>query len=388
MAVRDLRGGLAPAPLRQAAQEGGAGRPPVELAGPSAGPSSDQATARANIRNAGPSAGRSQDQPGGLAGAPSTGPAGHPPTGAQPGPAAPVAAGRDAGRAGQAAELRAGAELLAAPLPALLAEAEHLAQTVLLGAHGRRRSGQGDEFWQYRPAMAGDAAHSIDWRRSARSDAHFIREKEWQAAQSVVFWVDEGASMRFASGPHGSKETRANLLAMALSVLLMRGGERVALARLGTPPQSGALQLLRIARGLSREAARSDYGAPVAGTMQPHSRAVFFSDFLGDIDAVVAQLTEAADRGVKGALVQVLDVAEESFPYDGRTVFESMQGSLRHETLKAGDLRHRYQARLAERKDRLMTLARATGWQYLCHHSDGSAQAALLWLYAALERRR
>mgnify|MGYP000048538596 CR=1 FL=1 len=326
-----------------------------------------------------------RDLRGGIAGAPANGRGSGSGSGRGNGPAA---TGRDAGRAGGAAKLRAGAELLAAPLPALLAEAEHLAQTVLLGAHGRRRSGQGDEFWQYRPAMAGDAARSIDWRRSARSDAHFIREKEWQAAQSVVLWIDEGASMRFASGGHGSKEARANLLAMALSVLLMRGGERVALARLGTPPQSGALQLLRIARGLSREAARPDYGAPQAGAMQPHSRAVFFSDFLGDIEPVVAQLTEAADRGVKGALVQVLDVAEESFPYDGRTVFESMQGSLRHETLKAGDLRGRYQVRLAERKDRLMALARATGWQYLCHHSDGGAQAALLWLYAALERRR
>jgi uncharacterized protein (DUF58 family) len=396
MASRHQRGGppgagtMGIVPLREPAREGGGGLPGPALAGQDSGPSGDktpgqtagqttgqaagQTTEHTTEHTTGQSVGRSRGRPGGSEGSGGSG--------------AGPAAGRDAAGAGGAATLRAGAELLAAALPPLLAEAEHLAQTVLLGAHGRRRSGQGDEFWQYRPAMAGDTARSIDWRRSARSDAHFIREKEWQAAQSVVLWVDEGASMRFVSGAHGSKEARANLLAMAVSVLLMRGGERVALVRLGTPPQSGALQLLHIARGLSREAARPDYGAPQAGAMQPHSRAVFFSDFLGDIDAVVAQLTEAADRGVKGALVQVLDVAEESFPYDGRTVFESMQGTLRHETLKAGDLRDRYQARLAERKDQLMSLARATGWQYLCHHSDDSAQAALLWLYAALERRR
>ena len=88
-----------------------------------------------------------------------------------------------------------------------------------------------------------------------------------------------------------------------------------------------------------------------------------------------------------GALVQVLDPAEESFPFDGRTIFESMGGTLRHETLRAGDLKARYLARLAERKDRLAALGRASGWHFLTHHTGESAQAALLWLYRALERR-
>ena len=45
--------------------------------------------------------------------------------------------------------LRASSEDEAARLPALLARAEHLAGAVLLGAHGRRRAGMGDDFWQY-----------------------------------------------------------------------------------------------------------------------------------------------------------------------------------------------------------------------------------------------
>ncbi len=65
----------------------------------------------------------------------------------------------------------------------------------------------------------------------------------------------------------------------------------------------------------------------------------------------------------RGALVQVLDPSEQDFPFDGRTIFESVGGSLRHETLKAGDLRARYRLRLAERKDRLRDLCRRTGWQ-------------------------
>ncbi len=286
------------------------------------------------------------------------------------------------------AQYRQRAEQLAGPLPPLLADAEHLAQAVLLGFHGRRRAGMGDEFWQYRTARAGDEARSIDWRRSARSDQHFVQEKEWQAAQSVFLWVDTSASMEFTGGKdRPSKGERARLLALAAAILLIRGGERVALAALGTPPRSSELQLLRIAQSFADESARPDYGIPEIRNLLPHSRALFISDFLGDLAPLEAQLAKAADRGVRGAICQVLDPQEEAFPFDGRTIFESMGQTLRHETLKAGDLRDRYLQRLAERKARLADLAQATGWHYACHHTGDSAQAALLWLYGALERK-
>ena len=287
----------------------------------------------------------------------------------------------------QPATLRQGAEALAAPFPPLLAEAEHLATTVLLGEHGRRRAGIGDTFWQYRPALPFDEARSIDWRRSGRADTTFIREKEWQVAQSVILWVDRAASMSFGSAKDGpTKARRARLLALAAAVLLIRGGERVGLTGLRLPPRGGEGQLMRLA-ALLGEGDAADYGSPEAQGMLPHSRACFISDFLGDMEPVETALTRAADRGVRGALVQVLDPQEEAFPFDGRTIFESMGGSLRHETLKAGDLRARYLERLAERKDRLAQLARITGWQFHTHHTGESAAAALLWLYGALERR-
>lgn len=285
------------------------------------------------------------------------------------------------------ADLRTRAEALAGPLPPLLAAAEHLAAGLLLGEHGRRRAGMGDEFWQFRPAQPGDEARMIDWRRSARSDGHFVREKEWQAAQSVLFWVDGAASMRFASEPgFPEKRDRAQELALALSVLLVRGGERIGLTTLNSPPRGGEVQLLRIANALNADDDTPDYGAPNVRGMLPHSRAVFLSDFMGDFEPVKAALTTAADRGVRGALIQVLDPVEEAFPFDGRTIFESVGGTLAHETQKAGDLRDRYLDRLAARKAALADLARATGWQVHTHLTNTSAAAALLWLFHAIER--
>ncbi|UYV37579.1 DUF58 domain-containing protein [Rhodobacteraceae bacterium D3-12] len=281
--------------------------------------------------------------------------------------------------------LRVRAEEQAATLPPLLAHAEQLASTVLVGEHGRRRSGLGDDFWQYRPMQPGDSRRMIDWRRSAKSDAQYVREKEWQIAQSVLLWVDPASSMRFKSSDElPEKADRARILALAASILLIRGGERVGLTGGALLPRSGEAQISRLAELLSKESP-DDYLSPDARGLPPHARAIFVSDFFSDISNIVTALTKASDRGVQGVLVQVLDPSEEAFPYRGRTIFQSVGGSLSHETLKAGDLRQRYLERLASRKDELTSLCAASGWRYHCHHTNESATAALLWLYRALE---
>jgi len=285
--------------------------------------------------------------------------------------------------------LRHRSETVSGPLPPLLLAAEHLAATVLLGDHGRKRAGMGDEFWQYRPAEAGDGMRAIDWRRSARADTPFVREKEWQAAQSLLLWVDSSASMAFTGGrDRPSKLRRAQTLAMALSVLAIRAGERVALGDLPEPPRSGNGQLIRLAQALMDPEAPDEYGRPVLHRIPAGARAVLFSDFLGEMSALETLLAQAADRGVKGALVMVLDPDEEAFPFDGRTVFQSMSGTLRFETLKARGLRAAYLERLAARKDALDMLCRRTGWRLDIHHTDHPPEKALLWLYHALERVR
>lgn len=283
--------------------------------------------------------------------------------------------------------LRALSEAEAAALPALLARAEHLAGAVLLGAHGRRRAGAGDDFWQYRPSQIGDSRRAIDHRRSAMGDTEFVREREWQIAQSVMLWVDQGASMRFSSDDAiPQKIDRARVLALAVTILLNRGGERVGLTGTALPPRAGRPQIMAMAEMFCRDDV-ADYAPPEHRGMIPHARAVFISDFMGDIDSVRTALTKAADRGVRGVLCHVLDPSEEAFPFTGRTVFQSMGGSMSHETLKASDLKARYLARLAERKDELQSLCTLTGWHYGVHHTSSTAQAGLLWLYAALDAK-
>ncbi len=289
--------------------------------------------------------------------------------------------------------LRRDAEKVAGALPPLLAQAERLAASVAMGFHGRRRAGHGENFWQYRQAVPGDARSMVDWRRSGKSDQQFIREMEWEAAQTVHLWVDDALSMDYRDSDDfkaRSKFERAALLALALSVLLVKAGERVSL--LGTdvaPPRAGRAQLNRMALALGGPARddRPDYGAPPSDRMAPGARAVFLSDFLGDPDALVPALAHAADQGVRGCFVQVLDESEEAFPFDGRVIFESMGGSTEFETQRARALREAYRERLAIRRARLADMARHLGWRVLFHHTSQSPRSALLWLYMAVGAR-
>lgn len=286
-----------------------------------------------------------------------------------------------------AAALRRDAEKISGALPPLLVEAERLASTLAAGAHGRRRSGPGETFWQYRAAQPGDSLGQIDWRRSGKTERLFVREMEWEAAESVVFWCDQAKSMDFKSNSvDWTKADRARLLTIACTVLLNRGGERFGL--LGTElasPRTGETQLMRIAARLSApDHNAKDFGAPPKGQLPKSGKAVFFSDFMGPREDVFPALLNAAGQGTGGIFVMILDPIEEDFPFQGRTRFESVARAVRHETDEAGALRPEYLDRLSERREDLSKVAKRAGWQLILHRTDESPRRALVRLHSFL----
>lgn len=271
------------------------------------------------------------------------------------------------------------AEALGATLPPLLVQAERLAAAVSLGVHGRRKAGMGETFWQFRRYRAEDASIAIDWRQSAKSQHLFVREREWEAAQSIWLWRDGSAGMRFAS-TGVTKLERANVLALALASLLVRGGERVALFGEGHGPAASRAALRRIAHFLSAPPAE-DALPPDAATTK-NAQFVWFSDFLSpiaDIERAFARLTRDA---MGGHLVHIIDPAEEDFPYRGRTRFEEAAGRLSETLGRAETVGEAYRARFKAHAETVAAVARHQGWSYLAHRTDRSPQTALIALYA------
>ncbi|MEQ8964180.1 MAG: DUF58 domain-containing protein [Azospirillaceae bacterium] len=300
------------------------------------------------------------------------------------------AGARPADQPGIAGRHRGRAEALSATLPPLLVEADRVAATVAQGVHGRRRVGTGESFWQFRGYQPGDPVSRIDWRQSAKTQSVYIRELEWEAAQSVWLWADRSPSMNWRSAADlPTKADRAAILLLALSVLLSRAGERVALLGGDRPPASGRASAERLALALERTAPGegAESGVPPEASLPRHAELVVAGDLLAPMPEIEAFVAAYTARGVRGHMVQVLDPAEATLPYRGRVRFaglESGEDDLVVPRVEA--VRDAYLEALEARREGLAALARAAGWSFLSHRTDRPAAAALLSLYGALAR--
>jgi len=238
--------------------------------------------------------------------------------------AAPRRADRHEVKATQGASGRARA--LAESMPRLILEARKIAATVIHGLHGRRRAGPGENFWQYRRFVWGEPARRVDWRRSARDDHLYVREQEWEAAHTVWLWPDRSPSMNFSS-PMAleSKLDRTLLIAFALAEILVQAGERVGMPGLMRP--TGSRNVLdKIANAIIHDPIERA-SLPLAFAPSSLAEIVMISDFWSPLAEVRRTLAQLSGTGAHGHTVQVVDPAEETFPYNGRVEFIEPEGA-------------------------------------------------------------
>jgi uncharacterized protein (DUF58 family) len=283
------------------------------------------------------------------------------------------------------AETLAKADALAFSLPPLAVRASLLASSISLGLHGRHKAGIGQSFWQFHRYRAEDPAASIDWRQSARTQHLYVREREWEAAQSVYLWRDGSASMRFSSGGP-SKLERATLLTLSLGILLARAGERIALYGEKDVPGASRATVNRIAHALC-DLPPLDTPLPPEAMLPRHAEFVWFGDFLAPLEDIESAIRRLTQKGAGGRLVHIVDPAEEDFPYLGRTRFVSESGDETHLMGRAESVGPAYRRRFRARAETLSLLARNLGWNYSAHRTDRPPKPALIALYADLAAR-
>lgn len=262
------------------------------------------------------------------------------------------------------AALTAQADGLAARLPLLMLQANRLAANVMAGAHGQRRAGPGETFWEYREPVPGESLRQIDWRRSARSDRLFVREREREVPARLQLWADGRASMDWRGGVDGpTKSDRALVIALAIGLALRRAGELV--QALGDPrPPPGET-------GLADALARSGL-SPAAGFRPGHTLLV--SDGLEPADLWQARARAASSAGSALSVVLVADPAEETFPYRGRIRFESPgvrpAGAAGLVLGRAEAAAERYRAVRADHLAAVEAVLAGSGARVLHHRSD------------------
>jgi len=272
---------------------------------------------------------------------------------------------------------------LAASLPRLVLEARRIAANVIHGLHGRRRAGPGESFWQYRRFATGEPAQNVDWRRSARDDHLYVREHEWEAAHTVWLWPDRSASMAFASKTaRDSKLERGLIVGFALAELLVAGGERVGIPGLMAPSASRSI-IDKMAQAILHD--RSDrLSLPPSFVPSPLSEILVLSDFWSPITEIRAMLAGLSASGAHGTLLQIVDPAEESFPYSGRVMFVEPEGGGEITAGRAETWANDYVQRVALHRAEIRAETGRLGWLFSTHTTSRSAADLLLVLHGSL----
>lgn len=276
-----------------------------------------------------------------------------------------------------------GARKLADAMPRLILEARRAASTVIHGLHGRRRAGPGENFWQYRRFVSGEPAQHVDWRRSARDDHLYVREREWEASHTVWIWPDRSPSMTFASAlSSDSKLERALVFAFALAEVLVQGGERVGVPGLMRPTANRHV-IEKMAESILHDPTERA-SLPPNFAPSPLSEIVMLSDLWSPIAEVRATIAQLSATGAHGHVVQIVDPAEESFPYSGRVEFIEPEGAGSVTAGRAETWRNDYQNIVARHRADIRAETNLRGWSFAIHRTDRPASELLLVLHSRM----
>jgi uncharacterized protein (DUF58 family) len=284
-----------------------------------------------------------------------------------------------------AATQRANAQsrALAETLPRLILEARRIAATVIHGLHGRKRAGPGENFWQYRRFLSGEPARRVDWRRSARDEHLYVREQEWEAAHTVWLWPDRSPSMAFRSTlAQESKLDRCLVVAFALAEILVQAGERVGVPGVMRP--TGSRNVLdKLANAILHDVTERP-SLPPAFAPSALAEIVVVSDFWSPMPEVRATLSQLSATGAHGHTVQIVDPAEETFPYSGRVEFIEPEGGGSITAGRAETWKAEYDTRVARHRAEIRAETDRLGWSFTIHRTDRPATELLLALHARL----
>lgn len=284
--------------------------------------------------------------------------------------------------AGEAAQL-------AEVLPHLVVEARNVAAQLQLGIHGRRRPGPGEEFWEFRPFVAGESTSRIDWRRSARDDRLYVREREWESASAHWLWIDLSASMHYRSKlAERAKRDRAVLIGLALADLLVHAGERVGLPG-RTNPMASRNIIMRLAEAMVRQERSGQdpltmEALPESLPVKRHDHVVLIGDFIMPMPLFAERLARIAHRGVRGTIVLIRDPVEEEFPFAGEFEFEGLESPETWRVGEAQDIAQRYRERIAAINEEMRRIALGQGFGFVRHVTHKPAAETLLALAALI----
>lgn len=270
----------------------------------------------------------------------------------------------------------------------------------MTGRHRSRLQGFSAEFAEHREYVAGDDVRYVDWKVFGRSDRYFLKQFEDETNFSCWLVLDTSESMSYRStGTRCSKLDHARRAAAALAWLALRQADAVGLVTVaGTlknvlPPSTQPSHLQQIKQALVDSTATGPTGlgtalADLATRLTQPAMVICFSDLFADIDETIGGLEQLAWHGHDVVVLQVMDPAEEEFPFEDPTRFVGLEGEP-DQVVEPRALAEAYRVEIRRFLDELSSRCRSIQVDYQLLRSDVPLADSLpRFLQARLRRRR
>jgi uncharacterized protein (DUF58 family) len=189
--------------------------------------------------------------------------------------------------------------------------------------------------------------------------------------------------MAFASKQaRDSKLERGLIVTFALAELLVAGGERVGIPGLMNPTASRSVIDKMAQAMLHDDAARASL--PPSFVPSALAEIVVLSDFWSPMSEIRKMLAGLSASGAHGTLIQIVDPAEETFPYSGRVEFVEPEGGGVITAGRAESWAQDYVARVALPRDEIRNETNKLDWLFSTHTTSRSAAELLLFLHSGM----
>jgi uncharacterized protein (DUF58 family) len=179
-----------------------------------------------------------------------------------------------------------------------------------------------------------------------------------------------------------NKLYRALVVALALAEVLVDGGERVGIPGLMRPTGSRNV-IERMAQVILHDQSERA-SLPPTFAPAPLAEIVLLSDLWSEIGDLRRTITQLSGNGARGHVVQIVDPAEETFPYWGRVEFVEPEGGGRITAGRAETWRTDYAERVRRHRADIRSETDRLGWSFAIHRTDRPANELLLSLHVRI----
>lgn len=277
------------------------------------------------------------------------------------------------------------AEGEAETLSSIMFKAKYHADHIISGGHASRKSGAGENFWQFKEYSPTDRPQDIDWRQSAKTDHVYIRQKEWQKAQKNFFWCAGYKGMDYKSAhAQYSKRQAASVLLLSLAFAMVDADEQIGLYGQSSTGRSDNA-VFNLGENFLHNKNKCQL-PDTQGFIPPKgSTLIAAGDLLSNLESIENSFHELKSAIHDALIIQILDPDEIELDFSGRIKFENFDHENSELINHIPSIREEYKARIEAHSEALKTLCIKNDWSYVLHRTDGDISKTLQTIKALIE---